>query len=216
MFRNILITLTLAASIVILQVSRAQSVINLPTLDLTPSLGSESPGTIPNDLTGESPLGCTSDSGEDCVGTRSAVPFTMNDVVNLGIIDREEVTQNPKTMATQALPSIDLEVLFDFASDSLRNDQLPQLARVAEQLRGVELSQGYLVVIGHTDAVGSAEYNEQLSLRRAQNVATYLQNISGIPPGRIRTSGAGFRFLKYPSDPTHSGNRRVQLLLTSE
>ena len=158
-----------------------------------------------------------------CVGTEGAVRFSLADVENLGIIDREEAAAvaqagggDTQQHMTQALPSIDLEVLFDYDSDSLRADQLPQLQRLAEQLRGVSLSQGYLVVMGHTDAVGSAAYNDGLSLRRARSVAGFLQGAIGLPGERIRASGQGFRFLKHPEAPSHAANRRVQIILVGQ
>lgn len=205
-----LCTATLGAAAV-----RAQSYIQLP-----PSISLDAPAPP----AGPAPLGVDCSPGRtDCVGTEGAVRFSLENVVNLGIIDREEASavaqagggDTQQTMS-QALPSIDLEVLFDYDSDSLRADQIAQLQRLAEQLRGVSLSQGYLVVMGHTDAVGSADYNDGLSLRRARSVAGFLQGAIGLPGERIRASGQGFRYLKHPEAPTHAANRRVQIILVGQ
>lgn len=70
-------------------------------------------------------------------------------------------------------------------------------------------------VIGHTDDVGSASFNQDLSERRAQSVADVLRN-GGVWPGRIRSIGAG---LNQPiaSNATAEGrqlNRRVEIIIT--
>jgi outer membrane protein OmpA-like peptidoglycan-associated protein len=111
------------------------------------------------------------------------------------------------------LPSIDLEVLFEYASDQLRADQIAGLYALAQDLRGVDFSGRRLVLMGHTDAAGSAALNRDLSLRRAITVAEFLAREAGIPRDRIRTAGMGFDYLKYPQDPLNGANRRVQILL---
>lgn len=70
-------------------------------------------------------------------------------------------------------------------------------------------------VIGHTDNVGSAAFNQDLSQRRAQAVASVLIN-GGVSSSRIRTLGAG---LTQPvaSNATAEGrqaNRRVEIVIT--
>lgn len=82
-------------------------------------------------------------------------------------------------------------VLFDFnsdqPSDSLRKILLPMV----EYLRRPP---GFrrLVVTGHTDSVGSEEYNLDLSRRRAETVRKALLKI-GLKPSQIRAVGAGER-----------------------
>jgi outer membrane protein OmpA-like peptidoglycan-associated protein len=46
-------------------------------------------------------------------------------------------------------------------------------------------------LIGHTDAVGSAAHNQDLSARRAVTVYTWLVQ-RGVDPSRLRSSGRGF------------------------
>ena len=78
------------------------------------------------------------------------------------------------------------------------------------------MTQAFLIVMGHTDAVGGAAYNDDLSLRRARTVAWFLRDSVGLPDQRIRASGQGFRYLKYPEQPTHGANRRVQIILAAQ
>jgi outer membrane protein OmpA-like peptidoglycan-associated protein len=70
-------------------------------------------------------------------------------------------------------------------------------------------------VAGHTDNVGAAEYNQQLSERRANSVAQYLES-QGLANNRVVTVGAGeTRPVADNSTPEgRQANRRVELTLT--
>lgn len=70
-------------------------------------------------------------------------------------------------------------------------------------------------VIGHTDNVGSANFNQGLSERRAQAVAGVLI-AGGVSPLRLRSLGAGFN-QPVASNATPEGrqlNRRVEIVIT--
>ncbi len=70
-------------------------------------------------------------------------------------------------------------------------------------------------VIGHTDNVGDAGYNQGLSQRRAQSVTSVLIS-SGVAPGRIRSFGRG-ESAPIASNLTPQGrqqNRRVEIIIT--
>lgn len=73
-----------------------------------------------------------------------------------------------------ALPG---DILFDFDKSDLRPDALPTIAKVRELLAGYP--QAPVVVHGHTDSKGDDAYNLALSERRAQTVATALQESHG-------------------------------------
>jgi OOP family OmpA-OmpF porin len=79
-------------------------------------------------------------------------------------------------------------VNFDFDKDEIRPDSRPILnaaVSILNENRDVRIS-----VEGHTDAIGSDEYNEQLSLRRSEVVYRYLVN-HGIAPDRMEVVGYG-------------------------
>jgi hypothetical protein len=67
-----------------------------------------------------------------------------------------------------------------------------------------------IVISGHTDARGSADYNMRLSERRAQAVRQFLITEKGISAGRLAAKGYGKTQLLLPSDPNNELNRRVQ------
>jgi hypothetical protein len=71
-----------------------------------------------------------------------------------------------------------------------------------------------LVLIGHTDNVGGAEFNQSLSLQRARAVAAALTGTHKIAPNRVRAEGKGMSQPVATND-TEEGrakNRRVELV----
>jgi outer membrane protein OmpA-like peptidoglycan-associated protein len=195
---------------------QSQSTITLDSFDLSAPVNSNVQAATPAEQEGVAsclflPEGCEKTSA----GSRS---FSLDDVVNLGIVNRSEVKldadpEEAARVAATPLPSIDLEVMFEYASDTLSGDQIGDLYALARELQNVDFSGRQLVLMGHTDGVGSAAYNRDLSLRRANSVASFLSREAGIPRYQIRTAGMGFDYLKYSSDPANSANRRVQILL---
>ncbi|HEY4079852.1 MAG TPA: OmpA family protein [Burkholderiaceae bacterium] len=97
-------------------------------------------------------------------------------------------------------------------SNKLTPASAPVISEVIRAL--TEAPAGELVVIGHTDLVGSMEANDKLSLERARLVAAQLEQI-GVPRERITVVGRGKR---EPLVPTANGvdeprNRRVEIKL---
>jgi outer membrane protein OmpA-like peptidoglycan-associated protein len=72
----------------------------------------------------------------------------------------------------------------------------------------------YLVIDGNTDIVGSSEYNQKLSERRANAVKEYLVN-KGISSSRIEVRGSGYRdpVATNSTDSGRSKNRRAEMIL---
>jgi OmpA-OmpF porin, OOP family len=71
-----------------------------------------------------------------------------------------------------------------------------------------------LQVVGHTDNQGTADYDNNLSMRRAQAVVTELVTAYHVAADRLQASGKGFSEPVAPND-TEEGrakNRRVELV----
>jgi len=102
-------------------------------------------------------------------------------------------------------------VNFDFDSAQLKPDSLPQLERLAAAMRSDALNPLMFRIEGHTDAKGSARYNETLSERLAQAVVDFLAR-QGVAAERLKSAGMGFSDLLDPSDPLSAKNRRVRVL----
>ncbi len=104
------------------------------------------------------------------------------------------------------------EVSFDFNSAAIK----PAFYRTLDKVNDIvaRYSRTRIRVIGHTDSIGSAAYNRQLSEDRARSVAWYMED-SGIAPHRISIEGRG-ESQPRATNETEAGrqlNRRVELLI---
>jgi OOP family OmpA-OmpF porin len=114
--------------------------------------------------------------------------------------------------AISALPSrpATFTLYFLEAKDELAPESEGEMTRIFAELKSRPDPE--IWVIGHTDAVGTVQYNDQLSLQRAQRVRDELVS-RGIPADSIEVSGRGKR---EPLIPTSEGisepkNRRVEI-----
>lgn len=101
---------------------------------------------------------------------------------------------------------VNLDIKFAFDSATLQADQTPVLAQMCRVMKAS--SGGQFRIVGHTDAAGTAEYNQSLSQVRAEEVRRYLVDDCGIEAGRLEAIGFGERFLYNSVDPKAAINRR--------
>jgi outer membrane protein OmpA-like peptidoglycan-associated protein len=105
---------------------------------------------------------------------------------------------------------IDLMIQFDFNSARLQETSKPLLASLAEAMGSERIKTLRFKVEGHTDAVGKASYNQQLSEKRAQSVLEFLSN-KGVEKDRLTAEGKGASELLLPDKPDAMANRRVRI-----
>ena len=109
-------------------------------------------------------------------------------------------------------PRLDIEIEFDFNSDTVRADSVPDLNALGTALMHPSLAQSRIILNGHTDAKGSNDYNLELSERRAASVRDYLISHFPIDDNRLIAIGFGEERLKNAHDPEASENRRVEVV----
>jgi outer membrane protein OmpA-like peptidoglycan-associated protein len=85
--------------------------------------------------------------------------------------------------------NLGVKLLFETNVDDLSTEGRDAVAKVAQALTRVGIDR--VLVEGHTDNVGSARHNEQLSLRRAESVAQHLVG-AGLNDSAIERRGLGF------------------------
>ena len=80
------------------------------------------------------------------------------------------------------------DAFFDFDKSVLKPEGRAKLDDLVGKIKGINLE--VIIAVGHTDSVGSAAYNQKLSVRRAESVKAYLVS-KGIERNRIYTEGKG-------------------------
>lgn len=104
-------------------------------------------------------------------------------------------------------------ITFSTGSATVAPSFLPPLREIARSLKAHQNST--IRVVGHTDNVGSASYNDQLSRDRALAVARILIR-DGVAANRITYSGRGFQepITSNASAAGRAQNRRVEVVIT--
>lgn len=108
--------------------------------------------------------------------------------------------------------TFDSGILFDFNSEVLRGEareNLRNLATSLDRYPGTDL-----MIIGHTDNIGSAAYNQRLSERRANAAASFLAS-QGVARSRLQAVGRAFNepVADNDSERGRQQNRRVEIAI---
>ena len=129
---------------------------------------------------------------------------------------RRTVTTSSGHFDVDVARSINIEVYFDFDSAALKPKAIEQLKPLGEALSSADLGSGRYLIMGHTDAKGSAAYNQTLSEQRAASVRKYLVQRFPLQPDALISIGLGETQLKRPAEPNAGINRRVEFSLLLE
>ena len=108
--------------------------------------------------------------------------------------------------------AISMEILFDYDSATLTAKAQQQLEPVGLALAADDLKGLHFRIEGHTDVIGSDQYNIDLSRRRADAVKQFLTekyDLSGIS---VEIVGKGKLNLADKANPTSEANRRVRIV----
>ncbi len=141
----------------------------------------------------------------------AAIPALAQPMKNASVDQIVERLTAPVTRTLRIEPrSIDLVIQFDFDSANLQESSKPLLDNLVSAMKTDRLMSLRFKVEGHTDAKGSEAYNQNLSMRRAESVVSYMTD-NGIDKRRLEGIGKGFSELLYPDKPQAMENRRVRI-----
>jgi outer membrane protein OmpA-like peptidoglycan-associated protein len=134
--------------------------------------------------------------------------------VSRGLCVGTEAECNKAGHAVKPVGAFDLVVKFKYNSDVLEPEAKLNLDEFAKALKDPNLSASSFLVEGHTDARGSADYNLNLSERRARAVVGYLRE-RGVDEAKLVPRGYG-QSKPLVADKFSGDNRRVETRLQIE
>ncbi len=158
--------------------------------------------------------------------TATAIPLPRSSVVPSDLGQSRGAASAPLASALNAVEtdrglevSLAGDILFDFDSARIRASALPPLRELAALIASE--APGAVLVEGHTDALGSEDYNRTLGAERAASVATHLIERHGLDSDLFRTESFGETRPIAPNahedgsdDPVgRQQNRRVEVIL---
>ena len=124
----------------------------------------------------------------------------------------QEYRQTPSLRTL--MPGIEVDtVKFGFNEDFVREQEIGKLDRIGEILERIIAGNPdeVFLIEGHTDLVGSAAYNEALSLRRAAAIRDALTTYFYIPEKNLEIAGYGEEYPRIPTEFEEPENRRVTI-----
>jgi outer membrane protein OmpA-like peptidoglycan-associated protein len=106
------------------------------------------------------------------------------------------------------------DLLFDYDDFRLRTSAVDSIAKLGQI---IQRNPGATFIIeGHSDGIGSADYNLRLSQLRAESVKVWLVQAMRIDPRQIQTRGLGMSRLIVPGNlgvDEQQINRRVEIVI---
>lgn len=131
------------------------------------------------------------------------------------LLPAEDLTQDKIIKTLTKHKNVDINILFQTNSEHPRANEIQKLKIIAQALKSPLLKGKGVLVEGHTDTTGDANYNADLSQRRADKVTALLDQQFAVNANRLTALGLGE---EYPlaDDLTAEGrakNRRVSIFI---
>jgi len=145
----------------------------------------------------------------------SALPLVATEEPEV-VDEPEPITPAPEVVMEEI--ALDAKILFHFDKSDLTPQAKANIDSRVDELGDKVNDVRHVMVTGHTDYMGSEEYNQGLSERRARSTANYLGNVDGISGADIASEGRG-ELEPIDSNETRDGranNRRVTINLEIE
>jgi OmpA-OmpF porin, OOP family len=108
---------------------------------------------------------------------------------------------------------VTMHIEFDIDRDVIRPEYREEVAKVGDFMKRYPTTTA--VIEGHTDNVGTAEHNMELSQRRAESVVNFLVQNFGIDRSRLTAKGYGFTrpIADNATDEGKQKNRRIEAII---
>lgn len=150
---------------------------------------------------------------EEQVAAQTPPPVAVAPVAQVATDTSLEVEPVQTASLDQTAPTSEklaFNIQFHFNSTEIMAESTAYVDRLGEVLNAPDNRGSALMIVGHTDATGSASYNWQLSMQRAAAIRDYLVRVWRIDPATLTIDARGeYEPLSglHPNDPT---NRRVE------
>ena len=161
---------------------------------------------------------------EGCIPVAAPIKPPPVVVVPRPVVKPPVYVAPPKPVIKRAPPIVKLLTLnetggsnFAFDSDKLSDKAKRELNNFVQGVKSSNVTPNSITVVGHTDSIGSDQYNQGLSIRRANSVASYLSN-QGMNRNIMNVAGRG-ESQPVASNSTKSGraqNRRVDVRVSGQ
>ena len=134
-------------------------------------------------------------------------------VLTLSVLSTVALADAPRAKISGDRILLNEKVHFEYDSEGIQRQSTPILKDLARLMKN-QSSIDVIEIRGHTDQNGSMSYNQELSARRADEVARFLVE-NGVESDRIRTRGYGeSRPLIDANTPrADAANRRVEFVI---
>jgi outer membrane protein OmpA-like peptidoglycan-associated protein len=136
-------------------------------------------------------------------------PVALSKIMSFG--NRLRLARSQGSVAT-GLPTVSLEIYFDFNSAIITEKAEPALRELGAALSDPRLQGTIVSINGHTSASEGDGFNTKLSERRAVTIKGYLVDTFQISPDNLRTVGYGKTRPILGLDVNHPANRRVEIV----
>jgi outer membrane protein OmpA-like peptidoglycan-associated protein len=140
----------------------------------------------------------------DPISLQTAAPSAENEVL-IDTLAKAEVKE-------QAMLPKNLVNYFEFDKSDFKVNDLSKKFSTEANMYLKQYTNARLIITGHTDAIGSEEYNQKLGFRRAQSAMQYLES-AGIPAKKISIQSKG-EMQPADNNSTNEGranNRRTEI-----
>jgi OOP family OmpA-OmpF porin len=137
---------------------------------------------------------------------------SLRQLVARGIQDPSRVNRinrEPLSVELGKNAQFTIAIQFDLGSARIRPTSFRGAGLMADALYHPQLQRYRFLIVGHTDAKGSREFNLKLSQQRVDAIREALINPFGISPSRIESVGLGEEQLLNRSNPEAAENRAV-------